>query len=292
MDSNQKWNEDKRKLVFKKKFPGLSDSDQALFESVATSKGLDPLSNEIYAVIRGDKMTIQTGIDGFLKLANQTKELDGIDILYFGPDGNGSEVWLDNKKPPTACIAKVYRKGCSRPFTASCRFESYKQTSPIWKNYPEVMIAKCATTLALRRGFADCLSGIASADELDAAGLAHEDAVHQGLPPSEHTPASNPCPLPEPVTNTQPQVCAAPQPEAQPPIAQQPGDPIPDNHRQEIIGLITEMSKSFPKEFKEFLAGFKKKFNTGDASIRDCITENQHADYCRAFTMKMEDGNS
>ena len=52
----------------------------------------------------------------------------------------------------------------------------------MWKKFPETMLAKATTTLARRRGFADVISGIASADELDQAGLAAPEALTQGTP--------------------------------------------------------------------------------------------------------------
>ena len=58
----------------------------------------------------------------------------------------------------------------------------------MWKKFPETMLAKATTTLALRRGFADVIAGIASADEMDQAGLAAPEALTQGTPEAAHTP--------------------------------------------------------------------------------------------------------
>lgn len=177
----QGWTADQKKLVFNTVAKGLSAADQALFEAVCTSSGLDPLRKEVYAVVRGGKMSIQTGIDGYLKLANQTKELNGMEVLFYDEDGNESEVWI-KKTPPAACLVRVYRKGADYPFTASCRYDAYKQGGQMWQKFPETMLAKATTTLALRRGFADVIAGIASADEMDQAGLAAPEALTQGTP--------------------------------------------------------------------------------------------------------------
>ena len=181
MSETQGWSNEQKKLVFNTVAKGLSAADQALFEAVCLSSGLDPLRKEVYAVVRGGKMSIQTGIDGYLKLANQTKELNGMEVLFFDEDGNESEVWL-KKSPPTACLVRVYCKGAQYPFTASCRFDAYSQSNNMWKKFPETMLAKATTTLALRRGFSDVISGIASADEMDQAGLAAPEALAQGTP--------------------------------------------------------------------------------------------------------------
>lgn len=181
MTESQAWSDKQKKLVFNTVAMGLSAADQALFEAVCLSSGLDPLRKEVYAVVRGGKMSIQTGIDGYLKLANQTKELNGMEVLFYDQDGSESEVWV-KKTPPAACLVRVYRKGAAYPFTASCRFEAYSQNNNMWKKFPETMLAKATTTLALRRGFADVISGIASADEMDQAGMAAPAALTQGTP--------------------------------------------------------------------------------------------------------------
>ena len=181
MTESQTWSDKQKKLVFNTVAMGLSAADQALFEAVCLSSGLDPLRKEVYAVVRGGKMSIQTGIDGYLKLANQTKELNGMEVLFYDQDGAESEVWV-KKTPPAACLVRVYRKGAAYPFTASCRFDAYSQNNNMWKKFPETMLAKATTTLALRRGFADVISGIASADEMDQAGLAAPEALTQGVP--------------------------------------------------------------------------------------------------------------
>ena len=191
--SETKWSDHTKKLVFNTVAKGLSPADQALFEAVCLSSGLDPLRKEVYAVVRGGKMSIQTGIDGYLKLANSTRELNGMEVLFYDSEGKESEVWL-SPKPPTACLVRVYRKGAQFPFTASCRYDAYKQNGQMWSKFPETMLAKCTTTLALRRAFADVIGGIASADEMDQAGLAAPEALAQGTPaaPKIGTPAPAP----------------------------------------------------------------------------------------------------
>ena len=183
------WSDRQKKLVFNTVATGLSPADQALFEAVCLSSGLDPLRKEVYAVVRGGRMSIQTGIDGYLKLANQTRELNGMEVMFYDENGTESEVWV-KKQPPTACLVRVYRKGADYPFTASCRFEAYSQNNNMWKKFPETMLAKATTTLALRRGFADVISGIGSADELDQAGMSALAALRQGTPESDPDPKS------------------------------------------------------------------------------------------------------
>lgn len=178
---SQRWDDHTKKVISATVGKGLSAADLAHFEAVCISTGLDPLRKEIYAVSRGGKMSIQTGIDGYLALANRTREMDGMEVMFYDNAGNESEVWL-SPKPPTACLVRVYRKGCAHPFVASARYDAYKQNGQMWTKFGETMLAKCATTLALRRAFADVISGIASADEMDQAGMAAQEALTQGTP--------------------------------------------------------------------------------------------------------------
>ena len=207
------WTDQQKKLVFATVAKGLSPADQAHFEAVCISSGLDPLRKEIYAVSRGGTLSIQTGIDGYLKLANATRELNGMEVLFYDNAGQATEVWL-SPKPPVACLVRVYRKGADYPFTASCRFEAYRQGGPMWQKFPETMLAKATTTLALRRGFSDVIAGIASADEMDQAGLAAAEALGQGTPEAApgaaaELPTSAPKRKPQPQQKPQPQAPAA-----------------------------------------------------------------------------------
>ena len=71
------------------------------------------------------------------------------------------------------------------------------KNNQMWRKFPETMLAKATTTLALRRGFADVIAGIASADEMDQAGLANPEALVQGTPvaASKTAPQTAPKPL-------------------------------------------------------------------------------------------------
>ena len=61
--------------------------------------------------------------------------------------------------PPSAARVGVLRKGFSEVMFAVARFDAYAATNkegklgPMWRKMPDVMIAKCAEALALRRAF-------------------------------------------------------------------------------------------------------------------------------------------
>lgn len=161
---------------------GASDLELALFMEVCKSKRLDPFSGQIHAVKRSeydksaggyvDRMTYQTGIDGFRLIADRTGERNGEDDPeWCGEDGIWLPIWL-HKAPPSAARVRVYRKGHDKPYTGIAQWSFYAQTkkdgSPnrMWERGGPHMLAKCAEALALRKAFPSELAGLYTSDEM------------------------------------------------------------------------------------------------------------------------------
>lgn len=144
-----------------------SQADLAIFLHHAQKTGLDPFARQIYMIQRGGQFTIQASIDGLRIVAQRSGEYAGQTSAYWcGIDGEWRDVWLD-KLPPVAAKVGVYRKGFSEPLWAVAKWDSYSVTSsPMWKKMPDLMLAKCAEALALRKAFPQDLSGIYSDEEM------------------------------------------------------------------------------------------------------------------------------
>ena len=151
-----------------------SDDDITLFIHTAQRTGLDPWARQIYMRWneRAGRMQTLTTIDGYRAIADRTGELDGQDApMWCGDDKVWHDVWTAST-PPVAARIVVYRKGIARGFVGVARFASYvvlerNEPTDAWKRMPDVMIAKCAEAIALRKAFPNQLGGLYTGDEMD-----------------------------------------------------------------------------------------------------------------------------
>jgi len=156
--------------------PNTSDEDLAVVIMTIERTGLDPFKKQVHILSRwtkdGDKITVQTSIDGYRLIAQRTGNYEGqAPQEWCGPDGIWKQVWLADY-PPSAARVGVYKKGCREPIWAVATWRSYVQTkrdntpTAMWLKMPDVMISKCAEALALRKAFPAELSGIYTEEEM------------------------------------------------------------------------------------------------------------------------------
>jgi phage recombination protein Bet len=193
--------EDSLDLVAKTVAPGLNAEEFQLFCYVARVRHLDPLQRQIHAVKRRswnsslnggkggyeEKMTIQTGIDGYRSIANRT----GVYMPSDKPaiiEGAGSETMRI-----TMHVKKFHLLSNTwHEFSATAYYREFVQTrkdesnkpvpNSMWEKMPVNQLTKCAEALALRKGWPEELGGIYVDEEMQ-----HADSP-QYLPPQAEPP--------------------------------------------------------------------------------------------------------
>lgn len=183
------WDRDQISVIKTLICPGASDTELALFGQVCQRTGLDPFARQIYGIMRGgrkqvngewrwvESLSIQTSIDGFRLIAERSNKYGGqLGPQWCGMDGQWRDVWLSDDYPAAARVG-VIRVDWKEPLWAVARWSSYVQThkdkksgddvvSVMWARMPDVMLAKVAESLALRRAFPAELSGLYTAEEM------------------------------------------------------------------------------------------------------------------------------
>lgn len=149
---------------------GATDDELKLFIVIANKAGLDPFTKQVHFVKRKSKFgevgTVQTGIDGYLAIAERSKQLAGIEDAVYDTEAD---------KHPNKATVTVYRivKGARVPFTASARWKEYVPPAPMdfmWNKMPYLMLGKVALALALRKAFPNDLSGLYTNEEMEKTG--------------------------------------------------------------------------------------------------------------------------
>lgn len=170
------FNQDQVELIKSSICKGASNDELRWFLYQCARARLDPFARQIYWIKRRDGSAFTlVSIDGLRLIASRSEEYDGQTAPEWA-DENGSwhSIWLE-PGPPAAARVGVLRRGNKNPTWGVARFLSYAPRGKDgklygnWESMGDVMIAKCAEALALRKAFPQDLSGLYSGDEIQQA---------------------------------------------------------------------------------------------------------------------------
>ncbi len=175
-----------RELLMETVAKGCTPEQFMFMLELAKKYKLDPFARQIWATPAG----IFVGRDGFLTLAHNSGDFDGMETSFEERDG---------KLFSATCT--VYHKKMSHPIRVTVRYDEFFRPTPpgkkpgAWEKMPYVMLQKCAESHALRRGF--CISGLYDEAEMPADDSPREfttTATVDGEPvPVERMPAEGKC---------------------------------------------------------------------------------------------------
>ena len=133
----------------------LTEQDCRHFLQVCLGGGLDPIMREVYATWMGGQFTIVTGIDGLRKASANTHDKNG-NCLYGGVPVREYDHDKDSGELVSATVSVARINPLTQEVmltTVTAFLSEYQGKSPIWKEKPHVMLAKCAEGQAHRAAF-------------------------------------------------------------------------------------------------------------------------------------------
>jgi phage recombination protein Bet len=210
-----------KKILMNSVFKNLTEDEVLLAYRLAKRRNLDIEARQIYFVpykdSQGHRSVIpQTSIDGLRLIAARTKSYGGqVNPKLTVRLKDGSKQVIDHEeydpseiKELISATISIINKDFPQPQKATALLKSYARTynnklQGLWESKTDVMLLKCAESLALRKAFPQDLGGIYSNEEMDQAKNDIE-AVNVSFSAIETTQQPTPEPVSLPDGNSDP----------------------------------------------------------------------------------------
>jgi recombinational DNA repair protein RecT len=137
-----------------------TDTELTYFLNVALAQNLDPFRKEVWSIKYGGKLTVQTGRDGFLKIAKRDPMFDYIqscevregDDFRMDPISGQVEHRLTAKRGQILGAYAIITRKDSVKLTKYVTFSEYNDgSSSMWRDYPTAMITKCVESVLCKQ---------------------------------------------------------------------------------------------------------------------------------------------
>jgi hypothetical protein len=144
---------DELSLIRKTYAADLTNDEFGILVADARHRGLSVVKREVVGIKFKGRMMPYVTLAGARALAERSgKYAGGQGPFFCGPDGTWVEVWLDERKPPTAAKFIVHRHDQIFPIVGIATWKERNQpSSPTWQAMPSVMLGKVSEMDALRR---------------------------------------------------------------------------------------------------------------------------------------------
>jgi phage recombination protein Bet len=210
-----------KKILMNSVFKNLTEDEVLVAYRLAKRRNLDIEARQIYFVpykdSQGHRSVIpQTSIDGLRLIAARTKSYGGqVNPKLTVRLKDGSKQVIDHEeydpseiKELISATISIINKDFPQPQKATALLKSYARTynnklQGLWESKTDVMLLKCAESLALRKAFPQDLGGIYSNEEMDQAKNDIE-AVNVSFSAIETTQQPTPEPVSLPDGNSDP----------------------------------------------------------------------------------------
>lgn len=185
---------DLKDIFMKTVFSGLTEEEAIVAYRLARRRNLDIESKQIFFIPYTDKqgrrtVVSQTSIDGLRLIASKSGNYGGsVNPRLTIKDKNGAKHVIPHEEYDPAEADQIVSATISvintefpQPQIATALYSSYARTydgrpTGLWATMPDVMLLKCAESMALRKAFPQDLSGIYTSEEMG-------QVMTQGIPP-------------------------------------------------------------------------------------------------------------